>query len=584
MHRDVKPGNVLIASQAGREHVYLSDFGLTKQAGSESGLTQTGQFMGTVEYVAPEQIQGGTIDGRTDQYALACVLFECLTGEVPFGRESAVGSIYAHLEADPPAASKRVEELPVEIDGVFARGMAKDPEDRCATAGELAEDARSALGLSGEITAPVVVPGRSRRRLLGAVAVVAVVVAVAAVVAVLLTGGGDGGAVGDQWSRVAHDVTAFGGSEEVLAESVAVGESGLLVAVGSDGDLFDERADAVIWTSPDGLSWTRVRDSDLFLPQSQLARGVTSWPGGFVAVGSDIDVTNQGEPPLALAWTSPYGESWEHVVMGEDAFGNDVVTAGPGLVAVGSATEVPVWTSPDGQSWAPVPADAQAFGSRFGEDDITVLNRVAAAEDGRVVAVGWDGLFRGKKAGAAWLSPDGVSWTRVPHDDGVFGDGSGDTQIEDVVAGGPGFVAVGVEADFAGQGLPLIYDTFSEAPTSSLTWRAAIWTSADGLAWSRVPVERLPVPGEGNTRLFGVTTGGPGLVAVGVRTTLREVEPVVWTSANGETWTPATELEAAVRESGGQLIAGVVAGGPGLVAVGADGSFLAHTTAVWTSP
>ena len=155
VHRDVKPGNVLI-SKAG--HLYLSDFGLTKQAGSESGLTQTGQFMGTVEYVAPEQIQGATVDGRADQYALACVLFECLTGEVPFGRDSAAGSIYAHLEADPPSASESVEECRRRSTGCSRGGW---PRARpYATSGDEAQ------GALGECEIALVAAGWSGRRLL----------------------------------------------------------------------------------------------------------------------------------------------------------------------------------------------------------------------------------------------------------------------------------------------------------------------------------------------------------------------------------------------------------------------------------
>ncbi len=87
MHRDVKPGNVLLARQRGSEageHVYLSDFGLTKRSSSDSGITGTGQFVGTLDYAAPEQFKGGIPDARTDVYSLGCVLFECLTGRPPF--------------------------------------------------------------------------------------------------------------------------------------------------------------------------------------------------------------------------------------------------------------------------------------------------------------------------------------------------------------------------------------------------------------------------------------------------------------------------------------------------------------------
>src|SRR3954454_2502095 len=90
VHRDVKPGNVMIDPSEGREHCYLTDFGLTKNMSSSSGYTETGQFVGTLNYMAPEQIEGRDVDGRADQYALGCVLFECLAGVPPFRRDSDV--------------------------------------------------------------------------------------------------------------------------------------------------------------------------------------------------------------------------------------------------------------------------------------------------------------------------------------------------------------------------------------------------------------------------------------------------------------------------------------------------------------
>ena len=104
VHRDVKPANILLAQgTGGSEHVYLSDFGLTKHVAEDRSLTESEQLLGTIDYVAPEQIDGEQIDGRLDQYALACVLFECLAGAVPYGGESKVGVLFAHLQQEPPA-------------------------------------------------------------------------------------------------------------------------------------------------------------------------------------------------------------------------------------------------------------------------------------------------------------------------------------------------------------------------------------------------------------------------------------------------------------------------------------------------
>ncbi len=148
VHRDVKPANVLIAPGAGprgTEHCYLSDFGLTKQALSKTGLTQAGQFVGTLSYIAPEQIQGKPLDGRADVYALGCVLYECLAGVQPFRRESDVAMIYAHLQEPPPALGSARPGLPAGLDAVIATAMAKDPVDRYPGCTELVQAAEREL-------------------------------------------------------------------------------------------------------------------------------------------------------------------------------------------------------------------------------------------------------------------------------------------------------------------------------------------------------------------------------------------------------------------------------------------------------
>ena len=157
VHRDVKPANILIANDEGEEHVYLSDFGLSKHTSSRSGLTKTGTFMGTVDYVAPEQIQGHDVDGRTDGYSLACVLFECLTAKVPFAKDSDVATLFGHIQDPPPRVTQARESLPRDIDEVVAQGMAKSPDDRPQTATTLIDRAARALGSpSGPKEAPSV--------------------------------------------------------------------------------------------------------------------------------------------------------------------------------------------------------------------------------------------------------------------------------------------------------------------------------------------------------------------------------------------------------------------------------------------
>src|SRR4051794_19540644 len=144
VHRDVKPANVMIDRAGGREHCYLTDFGLTKNISATSGYTSTGQVVGTLSYVAPEQIQGGPVSARADVYSLGCVLFECLTGSVPFRRDHDVALMYAHMQDPPPQAHDLRPELPAGIDQVLARALAKAPEDRQPSCGQLAVEARPA--------------------------------------------------------------------------------------------------------------------------------------------------------------------------------------------------------------------------------------------------------------------------------------------------------------------------------------------------------------------------------------------------------------------------------------------------------
>ena len=141
VHRDVKPANALVA---GHDHVYLTDFGLTKRAASASALTKTGQMVGTVDYVAPEQVEGGSVDARTDVYSLGCVLYHLLTGRVPYDKPSELAKLFAHVNDPPPVPSASVPGLPLQLDEVVARGMAKRAEDRYPSAGDLGRAALAA--------------------------------------------------------------------------------------------------------------------------------------------------------------------------------------------------------------------------------------------------------------------------------------------------------------------------------------------------------------------------------------------------------------------------------------------------------
>jgi serine/threonine protein kinase len=151
IHRDIKPQNILIGD---RDHAYLADFGLIK-APDEARLTGTGQFIGTIDYVAPEQIQGDPATPASDVYALTGVLYECLTGEVPYPKPSEAATLHAHVMQPPPVLSERRPDLPPALDGVIAQGMAKDPWSRPSQAAELIQAASRALSSSASsIPAP----------------------------------------------------------------------------------------------------------------------------------------------------------------------------------------------------------------------------------------------------------------------------------------------------------------------------------------------------------------------------------------------------------------------------------------------
>jgi serine/threonine protein kinase len=155
VHRDVKPGNILLAPpvvDGDLEHVYLVDFGLARSDRDDRSIGGGGSFVGTPRYAAPEQAAGRPVDGRTDGYALGCVLYECLTGAPPFPDRSGEALLLAHLEATPPRVTTLRPDLPPAIDQVIARALAKSPEDRFPTCRALIAAARDAL-----------VPGTRRR-------------------------------------------------------------------------------------------------------------------------------------------------------------------------------------------------------------------------------------------------------------------------------------------------------------------------------------------------------------------------------------------------------------------------------------
>jgi serine/threonine-protein kinase len=190
VHRDVKPANILVASpRSAEEQAYLADFGLVKELASDAGFTRTGQFVGSADYVAPEQVEGRPVDGRADVYSLAAVAFHTLAGRAPFERMSEYATLWAHVNAAPPLLSEERPELAA-LDNVLIRGMAKDPQDRYATTQALMADVAAAAAGSPERVPSkggpgIVSAGRAKSRDVRPTAIVAAVAA-----AILLVGAG----------------------------------------------------------------------------------------------------------------------------------------------------------------------------------------------------------------------------------------------------------------------------------------------------------------------------------------------------------------------------------------------------------
>jgi YVTN family beta-propeller protein len=419
VHRDVKPANVLIASAAGREHCYLSDFGLTKRMGSLSGATAAGEIVGTLDYVAPEQITGAPLDAQADVYSLGCVLYECLTGEPPLSRATDVALLWAHVHEQPTPPSTARPGLPRALDAVLARALAKDPDQRHRAAGELIAASREALGI-GELrrarppawrrAARAVLPASTRVRALAAIA--AVVAAAAATAAVVLTArepapvtvppdsvavinpasnrvvealqvGGQPGAIavgaGAVWVANEADRTltrlepATRAVERRIAlegtpTGVAAGPTGVWVALGLVGSVarVDPAFDEVVATTPDVVGRSSggaiaVGEGAAWLVSrsGELARiePASSRVTGRLAVGLNASAVAVGE---GAVWVANGGASTVSVVNPRTLSETTVsVGAGPSGVAVGAGA---IWVaSRDGTVTR---IDARSFATR----------------------------------------------------------------------------------------------------------------------------------------------------------------------------------------------------------------------------
>ena len=351
---------------------------------------------------------------------------------------------------------------------------------------------------------------------------------------------------------------------------VAVGAAAaVLVLVGAAALLFPLiGSDAPVATAPpadllSSYTWSRVpHDEGVFGDKVPFTRGmsdVTVGGPGLVAVGEGDDG--------AVVWTSIDGITWsrayEEAVSGGANTMWSVTTGGPGLVAVGGGAgpehqrddgNAAVWTSVDGMTWSRVPHDELVFGGERQQQMVSVI-----AGGPGLVAVGWD-TSGGTPDAAVWTSVDGFTWSRVPHDEAVFG-GEGEQTMHSVTVGGPGLVAVGSDGF-------LEFDKGQLTDYDDFTGVAAVWTSVNGLMWSRVPTDDAVFGGEGNQWMDDVTSVGAGLVAVGGDWSSAVHHAAVWTSIDGITWSRVPNDDAVFGGEHDQLMLSVTSAGSGLVAVG----------------
>ena len=244
VHRDVKPANILVTPEMGRdEHVYLSDFGLSRESGErderegdEAVALRASTSLGTIDYASPEQIEGRPTDARSDVYALGCVLYQALTGVTPYEASSPVQVLFGHLTDTPPVASEKRPELDAAINDVFARALAKDPDERYAKASSLIDDARAALAAAPRLRDRL----SSRRAVALALAAITAIAGLTAGLALTVGGGGDSPRIRSELDGMQRDpgtLSRIDPTTDSVSDTVTIGPepTGLVVA---DGGVF----------------------------------------------------------------------------------------------------------------------------------------------------------------------------------------------------------------------------------------------------------------------------------------------------------------------------------------------------------
>ena len=411
VHRDVKPANILLDHDG---QAYLSDFGLAKHASSPSSLTGDHAFVGTIAYVAPEQIRGEEIDGRADLYSLACVLYELLIGDAPFDRESELAVVFAHLHEQIPRVTDMRPELPAGLDHVLRRATAKDPRERYPTCAAFVDAARRAL--AGE-------RGPRGRPSGLAVAGVAVAIAAVAAIAALLVKGGD------KATPPVHRLATSGKGFTLINPRTQTVVSRVPLD-GEPGDVvFDKRSAWVLLNGEQRLARVSLRRPSV-VRDTKLP-----FPAGGIALGNGaLFVTEQGGGPGVARVSTTTGRvdaNWAVPVRGHNFSDPSGIAAGAGSVWLARGPEVVRIDARDGHVQRRFPLPIYATLLQFAGGDLwaassqngvvekidPATNRIAS----RVTLHGWLSAMT-VAGGSVWV-------TAVP-DDVVFRLNADDASVE----------------------------------------------------------------------------------------------------------------------------------------------------------
>jgi len=570
VHRDVKPANILVDARAGRpDHVYLSDFGIAKAV--VSGVTLTGPvFIGTADYAAPEQIDGKTVDGRTDQYALACVAYRLLTGALPFEREQAMAVMVAHLYAPAPSLAARRPDLPGAADKVLAKGMAKSPDQRYASCGEFADALREALGLAPyRPGSPGAAPARARP------------------------------------SMAPLSVDPPPMTPPPIAPLPAPADPAFATATMAAVTPGERGATA----EADG-SVAALRRQPPPRPKMTARRRRRTWRmagiGGLVAiivaVGTGAAVLTLTAKPETAADRGNQGSTFPGYPgqRGTVTVGS-IAADGATQEAVGSADgHAAIWRRGAGGAWALVSATSPAVYQQPGTGHLTSVAHGAAGW----IAVG-DVVSGGAQAPVIVTSANGSAWQQFGSLDAFAGPG---TYVTAVTAGSGGYVIVGRHVTgtrtFAAMWWSADLQNWIQGSNGGLDGRVkpsavyavtatpagfaaagthggtnAVWTSPDGRNWT---VHDMALPATASAAVLSLAAvNGSRVVAAGDAVTKTGEIPVLTVSADGGQHWHRVALEV---PGGLGAVTALSAAAAGFVAAGLAGPPGAQHTVTWSSP